>query len=77
MPELPNINRDYGLSMRDYFAALALQGIVDRNMLENAMTNEQVDLHIMNAAALAYRLSDAMLYERDKDLYGLPVTPPV
>ena len=45
----------YGMSLRDYFAAAALQGIKWNGY-------ERLD----NSAQVAYALADAMLAERDK-----------
>lgn len=58
-----------GMSLRDYFAAAALQGMT--NGLENAFltretTEETCDMMILNCAALSYRLADAMIRERNK-----------
>jgi hypothetical protein len=55
-----------GMDLRDYFAAKALSGISNQMMLENAMTIEQCELELINAATLSYRLADAMLAEREK-----------
>lgn len=48
-----------GMTLRDYFAAKAMQSIID-----------QKDAHdgreCANAAWMAYRMADAMLAERDK-----------
>lgn len=53
-----------GLSLRDYFAAKALGGIANQVMLENAITDDQCESEIINAAALSYRLADAMIKVR-------------
>ncbi len=56
-----------GISLRDYFAAHAIQaGLDPTTFLMGAMSNEEAELAIINAAALAYRLADAMLAEREK-----------
>jgi hypothetical protein len=47
----------YGMELRDYFAAAALQGILaDSNVDGNAAT----------LAKIAYKFADAMLKEREK-----------
>lgn len=54
---LPYNERVEGMSMRDYFAAAALHGIV----VSGAKFNPLGD------SALAYRYADIMLAERDKE----------
>lgn len=54
-----------GMTLRDYFAAKALSGIANQRMLEHAMTPEDCDLEIINAAALSYWLADAMIKARE------------
>ncbi len=53
-----------GMSLRDYFAAQALSGIAHDEMLASAITDEECQLLIDNAANLSYRLADAMLEAR-------------
>lgn len=48
-----------GMSLRDWFAGMALQGML-------ASWPEGVDLKEGTAAVLAYKFSDAMLAEREK-----------
>ena len=48
----------YGMDLRDYFAGLAMQG-----MLANSQQQEYFD---DNIAHLAYSLADAMMKARDK-----------
>ena len=61
-----------GVSLRDYFAASALQGLaVNQKML---LANQDLMAHFGTAgidrlqANKAYRLADAMITERDKHL---------
>lgn len=49
-----------GMSLRDYFAAKAMQA-----MLNNDIRREEMAT-VSNVARDAYRMSDAMLSERDK-----------
>lgn len=49
----------FGLSVRDFFAAAALQGIINRGFSELGNSESAY-------AALSYKLADAMLLERDK-----------
>jgi hypothetical protein len=62
---LRSIKVDYGMSLRDYFAAKALCAAVSRDMLINCETEHDCALEIMNAAVLSYRLADAMLKARE------------
>lgn len=48
----------YGLSLRDYFAAKAMQGLLT--------DDRSLDLNFREIAADSYRLADAMLMERKK-----------
>jgi hypothetical protein len=48
-----------GMSLRDYFAAAAMQGSI-------ASLPEGDEVHHRNTAAFAYRQADAMLAERAK-----------
>ena len=54
-----------GMALRDYFAARAIQGVTSIDMLTGAQTEADCELCIVNAAALAFRLADAMLVARD------------
>lgn len=61
-PVKPWINQQYhkddcGMSLRDYFAALAMQGFC-----ADPETNNSAD----KFAAAAYAMADAMLLEREK-----------
>ena len=46
-----------GMTMRDYFAAKAMQGMV---------SDSETDLHIEDIARISYQYADAMLKARDK-----------
>ena len=50
-----------GMSLRDYFAAAALQGMMSNPRLEDDFSNDRTAL-----AEIAYEQADAMLAERDK-----------
>ena len=54
-----------GMTLRDYFAAKALGGIATVDILKSAMTEEECELVLVNAAELSYRLADAMLAARE------------
>lgn len=53
-----------GMSLRDYFAGQALSYLTNANFLLSAMSDEDAQLQIVNAANLAYRCADAMLKAR-------------
>ena len=56
-----------GMSLRDYFAAMALQGhCAKTHIFECAMNEKECALAFTNAAAFSYRCADAMLAKRDK-----------
>lgn len=55
------VNWNHGMSLRDYFAAQALIGILA------ARNGFLVDVGTTNAAPWAYQIADAMLAEREKD----------
>jgi len=54
-----------GMTLRDYFAAAALQGIVKRRRLLAAWQDDDGD-GAGTAAMVAYELADAMILEREK-----------
>jgi len=58
--DVPQYQHLPGMSLRDYFAAAALQGLLAAETEENALGFEQ-------AAQLAYEQAEAMLAERAKD----------
>lgn len=50
---------EFGLTIRDYFAAKAMQGIVAAN------ASAVEDFNTLHVAMRAYQLADAMLKERE------------
>lgn len=52
-----------GMSIRDYFAAKAMQGLV---ATFDGMTSDDIAESIPAASAIAYAMADAMLKERIK-----------
>jgi len=60
MKAFPNPHRtdETGMTLRDYFAGLAMQGMMASNNLPNSVKNDEL-------AAVAYDLADAMLKERE------------
>lgn len=62
---------DPGMSLRDYFAALAMQGYLAEGRLRNETLegNKETDISISwyeVAAMCSYRMADAMLKERSR-----------
>lgn len=59
-----------GMSLRDYFAAKAMQGMLANSEMQTAMgqlMKQQKDYNpIERTAIAAYRYADAMIAERDK-----------
>ena len=56
-PAFPTKTGHIGITLRDYFAAKAMQGIVSRGVVE------QVPLEVY--ASNAYKMADAMLKARE------------
>lgn len=57
-----------GMTLRDYFAAKALQGWLSTysDQIEHPADRPDANLYLSNIAAAAYAVSDAMLVERAK-----------
>ena len=71
VPSVLNSNGDpivgtRGMSLRDYFAAKAMQSYINRsgNVISIGQDSEQIWLDVI--AESAYRMADAMLKEREK-----------
>ena len=61
-----------GMSLRDYFAAKAMEGILanSENITNTLMWQNLTDFKVLNisdACELSYLLADAMLAEREKE----------
>ena len=54
LPSGAVVPQDPGMALRDYFAAKAMQSVLNKNILLN------------DAAELAYKMADAMLRAREK-----------
>lgn len=57
-----------GMSLRDYFAAHAITGYMlafDYQMLRS-MSEQEIEMNFVNAAAVAYKMADSMMTERAK-----------
>jgi hypothetical protein len=57
VPNDANVNDEKGMSLRDYFAAAALQGLI--------VNGQTVNVHCP-LSVRAYEIADAMLAERSK-----------
>ena len=57
---------DSGMSLRDWFAAMALQGVVVDRGTWSIPTDADTERIAANRAQTAYTLADAMLKERSK-----------
>lgn len=63
---------ELGMSLRDYFAAKAMEGIIanSENITNTLMWLNLTDFKVLNisdACELSYLLADAMLAEREKE----------
>jgi hypothetical protein len=62
-----SISTQNGLTIRDYFAAKAMQGDwAAQNNLTGEYTNSMSGEQLMERARTFYRMADAMLAQRDK-----------
>lgn len=64
-----NIVREEGMTLRDYYAAKAMQGILSRPQwgFENKEDAAKLTDHLIRGTAIyAYGVADAMLAEREK-----------
>ena len=71
-PAFPSQAYDDGMSLRDYFAAKAMEGILanSENITNTLMWLNLTDFKVLNisdACELSYLLADAMLAEREKE----------
>ena len=56
---------EYGMTLRDYFAAAALQGLLAYSYCSPTSGNWQENSSQFDVARVAYRYADAMLLERE------------
>jgi len=59
-------SKDNGMSLRDYFAAAALTGLLTEHLSSGEEFNTTTKMDAVGAAIAAYIFADAMLYERAK-----------
>jgi hypothetical protein len=62
--DCPTIN--LGMTLRDYFAAKAIQGIAARHRVYDEAERKRGEYTAADMAVIAYAYADAMLKERDK-----------
>jgi len=65
MPVSDPMGRDIGLTKRDWFAGMALPGIISETYINLASTSDADRDMIESVARHAYELADAMLKARD------------
>lgn len=62
--ELPDIPQSCGMSLRDYFAAKAMQSMI--SMREVILAIQEDKLTVMEITGASYQWADAMLAVREK-----------
>ena len=65
-PDVGNDAECYGMTLRDYFAAMALPELMSANMVLVLSSREQTEMKPSDLAIGAYEFADAMIAERDK-----------
>jgi hypothetical protein len=55
------VEKDRGMSLREWYAGCALTAVCNPDMLANAADDKQARMNIRHAAALSVRLADALL----------------
>jgi hypothetical protein len=58
-------HREEGMDLRDYFAAKAMQGLIDSKMVMEVCDEYEVELPLL-IATMCYDMADAMMKERDR-----------
>lgn len=61
-----DMHGEVGMSLRDYFAAAALQGMLAYSHVNPSTGNYHENCSLQDAAAQAYEYADAMIEARDK-----------
>ena len=56
-----------GITLRDHFAGLALQGLLASPVMGDAALHDSADLWIQDMTESAYEFANAMMAEREKD----------
>lgn len=56
-----------GMTLRDYFAARAMQSLVHDLAEALACGDEKIELALKNTARLSYAIADSMIRERNRD----------
>lgn len=57
---------DYGMTLRDYFAAKVMQAMITKTPVHTHQTQKEVDECMALTARLSYAMADAMFSERAK-----------
>lgn len=52
---------EFGMTLRQYYAAKAMQAYVTPEILMRAYTEEEIEREFTNTAAFAFRMADAMI----------------
>jgi hypothetical protein len=58
---------DYGMSLRDYFAAKVLQARISKTPIHTHETEKKKDECVQLTARLCYEMADAMIAERSRN----------
>lgn len=72
-PAFPDDRSQVGMSLRDWFAGQALQGLLARDLQPNSLDNAHVNhayvrrIDPETSARTAFKIADAMLAERAKN----------
>jgi len=66
-PFIVNPTRHCGMTLRDWFAGMALQGVMATASGLGNMTEEERGEHLGEVAAILYDMSDAMLAARKEN----------
>jgi hypothetical protein len=71
---LPNGRTSRGMTLRDYFAAKAMQAMVEATVLDLARDQtgdpDLMNKALRNSASLSYMIADAMIEQRHRDFIG-------
>lgn len=72
--ENPRVTEQPGMTLRDYFAAKAMQAMVEATVLDVARDRtgdpDRMNKALRNSASLSYMIADAMIEQRHRDSIG-------
>jgi len=60
-----SVRGEKGMDLRDYFAAKAMQGLIDSKIVMEVCDEYEVELPLL-IATMCYDMADAMMKERDR-----------